>query len=130
MTLTEKMEVIQKLQQIVDEHVNFWKEDFLEDQKYILRKSNNYPMLFLARECGTVLVSFADAENWSVSAINDICHGAMETIIHYLHTQPDEVKVYTITGTKVSEIKKERLMRSLNLIDQVQAKLLANKDIA
>lgn len=56
-TNAEKQNIIDALKTIVDKRVKFWQEDFDKDRELIQTKENALPMIFIARECGTVLIS-------------------------------------------------------------------------
>ena len=101
-----KRALIQKLQSIVDKHVKFWQEDFNIDVRQILEKKNNFPMVFLARECGTLLISWKEAETYKTAElIKQYADNAIYYLRYYLEEQPDRVKLYTIHGDKVKQIK-------------------------
>ena len=69
MKIEAKQALIQKLQSIVDKNVKLWKEDFDTDKRIILDKQNNLPMVFLARECGTLLISWREAETYKTAEL-------------------------------------------------------------
>ena len=113
-----KKALIQKLQSIVDKHVKFWKEDFAIDVRQILEKQNNLPMVFLARECGTLLISWKEAETYKTAElIKQYADTAIYYLRYYLEEQPDRVKLYTIHGDKVKQIKLADAAEVFALID-------------
>lgn len=113
-----KQALIQKLQTIVDKHVKYWKEDFNIDVRQILEKQNNLPMVFLARECGTLLISWKEAETYKTAElIKQYADIAIHYIRYYLEEQPDRVKLYTIHGDKVKQIKLADAAEVFALID-------------
>ena len=118
MKIEAKQALIQKLQTIVDKNVKFWKEDFETDARRILEKQNNLPMVFLARECGTLLISWKEAETYKTAElIKQYADTAIYYLRYYLEEQPDRVKLYTIHGDKVKQIKLADAAEAFALID-------------
>ena len=113
-----KQALIQKLQSIVDKHVKYWKEDFNMDARRILEKQNNLPMVFMVRECGTLLISWKEAETYKTAElIKQYADTAIYYLRYYLDEQPDRVKLYTIHGDKVKQIKLADAAEAFALID-------------
>lgn len=113
-----KKALIQKLQSIVDKHVKYWKEDFNMDARRILEKQNNLPMVFMVRECGTLLISWKEAETYKTAElVKQYADIAVYYLRYYIAEQPDRVKLYTIHGDKVKQIKLADAAEVFALID-------------
>ena len=81
-------------------------------------KKNNLPMVFLARECGTLLISWKEAETYKTAElIKQYADNAIYYLRYYLEEQPDRVKLYTIHGDKVKQIKLSDAAEVFALID-------------
>lgn len=118
MKIEAKQALIQKLQSIVDKNVKLWKEDFDTDKRIILDKQNNLPMVFLARECGTLLISWREVETYKTAElIKQYADTAIYYLRYYLEEQPDRVKLYTIHGDKVKQIKLADAGKAFELIN-------------
>lgn len=56
-------ELINEMEKIVNRYVKCWKEDFDGDKRAITTKENSLPMIWIVRECGTVLISCPEFQN-------------------------------------------------------------------
>lgn len=130
MKIEAKQALIQKLQSIVDKNVKFWKEDFDTDKHVILDKQNNLPMVFLARECGTLLISWREAETYKTAElIKQYADTAVYYLRYYLEEQPDRVKLYTIHGDKVKQIKLADAAKVFALIGETAQNLCLQLEV-
>lgn len=123
-TNAEKQEIINQLQSIVDKRVKFWQEDFDQDREIIKAKDNALPMIFIARECGTVLISFTGAEEFSPAELKSYCDTAREYINYYMHEDKSN-KLYRVEAGEVHEIKRSNYGKALDIIASVYGKLAA-----
>ena len=125
MTPEEKQLIIDKLQTIVDKQVKFFKEDFQLDVKNIIEKKNDLPMVFLARECGTVLISFNGVEDYTAAEVFNYCKEACKVIEYYVFNDgPKKVKLYTIKDGKVKGLMLYNYARAERLIREAETRLL------
>lgn len=121
-TNTEKQNIINALQIIVDKRVKFWQEDFDQDKELIEAKDNALPMIFIARECGTVLISFTGAEKFTYRELKGYCDTAREYINYYMHEDKSN-KLYRVEAGEVHEIKRSNYGKALDIIADVYGKL-------
>lgn len=98
----EKAELIDEMQKIVDRYVKYWKEDFDKDKKSIARKDNSLPMVWIVRECGTVLISCPEIKD------RDELEEYYETAQKFIDYYGEEVKAvanrfYIIQNGKIKK---------------------------
>ena len=123
-TNAEKQNIINALKNIVDKRVKFWQEDFTQDRKLIQSKENALPMIFIARECGTVLISFTGAEDFTYHELKGYCDAAREYVSYYMHEDKSN-KLYRVEAGEVHEIKRSNYGKALDIIASVYGKLAA-----
>lgn len=116
----DKAKIKNALQKIVDQKVKAYKEDFSHDLANLAQKQNALPMLFLARECGTQLISFAGAEKWTQQKFSEYVQEAKTVLCYYLTTEPESVWLYIISRDRVQEITVNRLARACDFLEQAQ----------
>lgn len=121
-TNAEKQNIIDALKTIVDKRVKFWQEDFDKDRELIQAKENALPMIFIARECGTVLISFAGAEGFTYRELKSYCDAAREYVNYYMHEDKSN-KLYRVEAGEVHEIKRSNYGKALDIIASVYGKL-------
>ena len=121
-TNVQKQSIIAALQAIVDKRVKFWQEDFDQDREIIKAKENALPMIFIARECGTVLISFTSAEEFSPAELKSYCDAARKYINYYMHEDKSN-KLYRVEAGEVHEIKRSNYVKALDIIADVYGKL-------
>lgn len=98
----EKPELVTEMQKIVDHHVKYWKEDFEGDKRAIKAKDNILPMVWIVRECGTVLISCPEIKD------KDELKGYYETAKKFIDYYGEEVKAvanrfYIIQNGKIKK---------------------------
>jgi hypothetical protein len=121
-TNAEKQNIINALKNIVDKRVKFWQEDFTQDRELIQAKENALPMIFIARECGTVLISFTGAEEFTYRELKGYCDAAREYVDYYMHEDKSN-KLYRVEAGEVHEIKRSNYSKALDIIKGVYAEL-------
>lgn len=126
--LKNKPEIIAQLQKLVDKNVKHWKEDFNLDRERIAAKKNALPMVFLTRQCGTLLVSFAALENWTAEEIADYCQQAKTCLAYYINDECGanfKAQIYLVYDGEVKATRRNTcLKKAFDLIDRNKAQLL------
>lgn len=107
-TNSEKRNIIDALAAIAAKRVKFWQEDFSIDREAIEAKTNKLPMIWVARTCGTNLVSFKDAETWTAEELAGYIEGAIYTVQWYSKNTPREIQIYRIERGEVHRVRDYR----------------------
>lgn len=101
------------MQKIVDRHVKYWKEDFEGDKRAIKAKDNILPMVWIVRECGTVLISCPEIKD--KEEIEEYYETAKKFIDYY----GEEVKevanrFYIIKNSKIKKTTAKECIEQIN----------------
>lgn len=107
-TKSEKRGIIDALAPIVAKHVKHFAEDFSIDRETIEAKTNKLPMIWIARTCGTNLVSFQDAETWTAEDLAGYTEAAAKTVTWYGENTPREIQIYRIERGEVHRVRDYR----------------------
>lgn len=105
--------LVAEMQKIVDRHVKYWKEDFDKDKESIAKKNNNLPMIWIVRECGTVLISCPEIKD--KEEIEEYYETAKKFIDYY----GEEVKTvanrfYIIQNGKIKKTTAKECIEQIN----------------
>ena len=105
--------LVAEMQTIVDRHVKYWKEDFDKDKESITIKDNSLPMVWIVRECGTVLISCPEIKD--KEEIKEYYKTAKKFIDYY----GEEVKTvanrfYIIQNGKIKKTTAKECIKQIN----------------
>lgn len=121
-----KNALFEKMQKIVDKKVKCYKSDFENDKAYISLKKNEMPMVWLVRECGTLLVSFYDAEAKTAQELKEYEKDAIFYLEYYIKNYGPNVNLYIIDGENVRGVRLWNYEKAYEIIHKNTAKLLAD----
>ena len=105
--------LVADMQTIVDRHVKYWKEDFDKDKESITIKDNSLPMVWIVRECGTVLISCPEIRD--EKEIEEYYETAKKFIDYY----SEEIKTvanrfYIIQNDKIKKTTAKECIEQIN----------------
>lgn len=106
-------ELINEMKKIVNRYVKFWKEDFDGDKRAIEAKDNSLPMVWIIRECGTVLISCPEIKE------KDELKQYYETAKKFIDYYGKEVKTvpnrfYIIQNSKIKKTTAKECIEQIN----------------